>query len=64
MPVSSIDPLRSIGMLILQGLVWGVPSPSHFLKLERFSRACHLLHGMPKAYLLLALERGGVIESR
>ena len=58
MLVASRDLFRSIQMFTLRDLSWGLPYPSHFMKLARSSRACPLFHGRPRAYFMGSLERG------
>ena len=56
--MSCRDPFRSNRVFMLHGLSWGVPSPSHFLKLARYSRNRPLFHWRPRVSLLGFLDWG------
>ena len=58
---SSGDLLRRILMFMFWGLAWGVPLPSHFLKVVQSSSAIPLIHERPSVYFLGYLYRGGLV---
>ena len=47
-----------VGKFVLWGLDWGVPSPSHFMKVARSVKAHPLFQERPSAYLSESLDHG------
>ena len=55
---SSGDPLKMSLMCIFRGLAFGVPSNSHLLNFEQYSKARPLFHDRPRYFLLEYLDCG------